>query len=296
MLLLKGLGKLRHPLHKPLYRNMSQSAPKSMTTQFVDTHIHIDYILQKVNKTVPDLDSFIEENFAKMSEGRWEKSIHICCDQLSIEPSMMIIEHPSIYGALGIHPHNAKTYTDELDKQLIELHSNEKIIAWGEMGLDYHYTFSEPDVQKAVFERQIKNALQLKKPLVIHTREAEDDTYDIMTRVIPKDWPIHVHCFTSSLAFSQRLLAHFSNLYIGFTGVITFNNAADIREVVKSVPLERILLETDGPYLAPIPFRGKVATSGMIPKIAEKIAMIKEVDVEKVYEVARMNTKAVYGI
>lgn len=250
-----------------------------------------------MQKTIPEMDEFIAEHFEKLSNDQWEKSIHICCDQLSIEPTEMIIEHPLIYGAIGIHPHNASTYTDELEEKIVSLHkNNKKVIAWGEMGLDYHYNNSPPDIQKEVFERQLKKAIELKKPLVIHTREAEDDTYSIMTRVVPEDWPIHIHCFTSSLEFSKKLLSHFSNVYFGFTGVITFKNAEDVREVVKHVPIERILLETDGPFLAPIPYRGKVATSGMIPKIAEKIAEVKGIPVEEVYKHARINTTSVYGV
>ena len=163
------------------------------------------------------------------------------------------------------------------------------------MGLDYYYKNSEIETQKTVFAQQLLKAIELGKPMVIHTRDADDDCYEIMTKLVPPDWKIHVHCFTSSLPFAQKLLDFFPNLRFGFTGVVTFNNADDVRNVVKAVPLDRILLETDGPFLAPIPFRGKSATSAMIPWIAKAIAELKEVDIEEVFKVARKNTTFIYG-
>lgn len=282
-------------------RSYLRSQTKNMTTltqlKFIDTHIHIDYCLQKMNKTIPEMNSFIDEHFDKLSENKWEKSIHICCDPVGIEGSNMIIEHPNIYGSFGVHPHNAENYNDEIEEKLVKIvGENKKVVAWGEMGLDYYYKYSKPEVQKVVFERQIKQAMKLNKPLMIHTREAEDDTFQILTSLVPSDYPIHIHCFTSSLEFAKKLMDYFSNLYFGFTGIVTFKTADKLKEVVANVPLERMLLETDGPFLAPVPHRGKVATSGMIPRIVEEIAKIKSVSVEEVYKQTRINTSKIYGI
>ncbi len=177
------------------------------------------------------------------------------------------------------------------------------------LGLDYHYTKSPQEVQKRVFARQLDVACGLGKPLVIHTRDAENDTLEILKdHVLDKTTPIHVHCFTSSKKLATDLLKTFSNLYLGFTGIVTFSSAKELHELVKEVivvpmnaneaqvPLNKILLETDGPFLAPVPFRGKIAHSGMIPYIAECIAKLKKVPVEQLYEQVRKNTEVVYGI
>lgn len=150
--------------------------------------------------------------------------------------------------------------------------------------------------------------IEHKKPIVIHTREAEEDTLEIMHEIVPIDWPIHVHCFTSSLPFGQKLLGHWKNLYIGFTGshvcvrtthftgVITFHSAKELHKTVQEIPLNKIVLETDAPFMAPIPHRGKICHSGYIPHIAEKISTLKNVPIETVYNITRENTKQLYGI
>ena len=132
--------------------------------------------------------------------------------------------------------------------------------------------------------------------MIIHTREAEEDTLTILKAEAPRDWKIHVHCFTSSPAMAEALLAAFPGLCLGFTGIVTFKNAQELQSVAAATPLQRMLLETDGPYLAPIPFRGKPAHPGHIPHIAAKIAGLKGVPVEEVYLHARENTRRVYGI
>jgi len=142
----------------------------------------------------------------------------------------------------------------------------------------------------------MQHAIRLKKPIIIHTREAEKDTFDLMKQFIPKDWKIHVHCFTDSLNFCHQLLQEWENLYIGFTGIITFKNTQNIQGVVKEVPLDKLLLETDGPFMAPEPERGKVCHSGHIPLIVKRIAELKHMPVSQVYESARSNTTKMFGI
>src|SRR5690606_38958113 len=134
---------------------------------------------------------------------------------------------------------------------------------------------SPRDRQREVFARQVEVAVAAAKPLVVHTREAEADTMLLMRERVPRDWPVHVHCFTSSTSLAESLLADFPNLYIGFTGIVTFKNAGDLRETVRRVPVERILVETDGPWLAPEPHRGKPAHPGHIPLVIAKLAELK---------------------
>jgi TatD DNase family protein len=273
--------------------------------KFVDTHIHLDYILDRMEKPLDYLTDLIPTHFkttplvkgkAVDLSGSWEASVHITCDPVTFEAAKKLLLHENIYVGAGVHPHHAKDYTNEVEEALLNLHKDPKVVAWGEMGLDYHYNQSPPDIQRQVFARQLQRAVELGKPLIIHTREAEDDTFKILTENVPSDWKIHIHCFTSSLAFAQRLMEHFPNLVLGFTGVVTFGNAQDVQNVVANTPLERMVLETDGPFLAPTPFRGMPATSGMIPKIAEKIAALKSVDVAEVYRHARANTTKIYSI
>jgi len=179
----------------------------------------------------------------------------------------------------------------------------EKVVAWGECGLDYYDKdtkgqIDDPEtraLQRQVFSRQMDLAASLGKPLIVHTRHAEDDTLELMMKHLPASQKVHVHCFTSSLSLAQALLKHFPNLYLGFTGVVTFKNARDVQEVVRQVPLDRLLLETDGPFMAPVPYRGRVAHPGYAVYIAEKIAELKGVSREEVLLACRENTRHVYG-
>jgi TatD DNase family protein len=273
---------------------------------FIDTHCHLDSILRKLE--LPDFPAFkarfLAAGTAQSPSGAASEAppaafggcITISCDPDSIDATLALIREEGVYGAFGIHPHDAKAYGPELEARLREAMSDPKAVAWGEIGLDYHYNMSPPEVQREVFARQIRMGVGLGKPLIIHTREAEADTLEVMLREAPPEWKIHVHCFTSSPAMAERLLAAFPNLCLGLTGIVTFKNAQELQTVARATPLDRLLLETDGPYLAPIPHRGKPAHPGHIPLIAAKIAELKGVAVEAVFAAARENTRRVYGI
>ncbi len=258
--------------------------------EFIDTHCHLDMILAKLG--LPDFHSFRAQCLPPEFAG----CITISCAPDSIEAALAVLDEPQVYGAFGIHPHDAKAYGPELEARLQGALSHPKALAWGEIGLDYHYDFSPREEQREVFARQIRQGVALGKPLIIHTREAEEDTLELLEREAPRDWKIHVHCFTSSPGMAERLLASFPNLCLGFTGIVTFKNALELQGIAKATPLDRILLETDGPYLAPIPHRGKPAHPGHIPFIAAKIAELKGVEVGTVYAAARENTRRTYGI
>jgi TatD DNase family protein len=257
---------------------------------YIDTHCHLDSILEKLG--VPDYAAFK----ARYLGPEYAGCISISCDPGSIGPVTELLANPEVYGAFGIHPHDAKAYDDALEQRLKTALLHPKAVAWGEIGLDYHYDFSPRETQREAFIRQIRQGVALGKPLIIHPREAEDDTLAILEAEAPRDWRIHVHCFTSSPAMAGRLLAHFPNLCLGLTGIVTFKNALELQEVAKATPLGRLLLETDGPYLAPVPHRGQPAHCGHIPLIAAKIAELKGTTVEAVYAAARENTLKVYGI
>lgn len=263
---------------------------ETSTLDFIDTHCHLDSILSKLNlKDFSELEArFLPDNFGGC--------ITISCDPLSIQPTLALMDEEKIFGAFGIHPHDAQHYNPDLETQLVSAMDKSKTVAWGEIGLDYHYDFSLRKIQREVFTRQIQKGIGLGKPLIIHTREAEEDTLAIMRAEIPQDWKVHVHCFTSSENMATALLSEFTQLCLGFTGILTFKNAVELQGIASTIPLDRFLLETDGPFLAPIPHRGKAAHPGHIPLIAQKLADLKGISLEEIYKAARLNTRKIYGI
>ncbi|KAF8968551.1 hypothetical protein BDZ97DRAFT_1915998 [Flammula alnicola] len=300
----------------PGEENLLLPTPPS-TLPIVDTHTHVASTFDfyrgryKEGKHV-DVYDFVKT----MYEGRnVEAIVDVWCDapvhKIWKEFADAAMEKEKWGGmeywfVMGVHPHDAKSYTDDVEKDILEAMAHPRCVGWGEMGLDYHYDNSPRDIQQAVFARQLKQAVRLKKPLTIHTREADDDTERILKAEVPKDHPIHIHCFTDSPEFARRLLEHFPNLYIGITGVITYATNTDTSLVVRTMttpsdpspstsesnppphihihpsPL-RILLETDAPFMVPanlyddLPaIRGKklpVCHSAMVPWTASSLRM-----------------------
>jgi TatD DNase family protein len=258
---------------------------------YIDTHCHLDSVLNKMK--LNDL-SELKKQFSDLAP---EAFIHIACDAEAIPFFERILESEAdVFGAVGIHPHDASTYNSDLHQKITELMANPKVLAWGEIGLDYHYDFSPREVQMDVFKTQLRGALSLNKALVIHTREAEADTLNELGDSALKNLPMHIHCFTGDLRFYRELKSTGNNLFFGFTGVITFKNSDGIREVVQNCGEEEILLETDAPYMAPTPWRGQIAHSGMIPQIVKSIAAIRNKSESWVYGLCRNNTRNMYGI
>lgn len=202
-------------------------------------------------------------------------------------------ENPMFYAAVGIHPSNANEFNNDILEELRELTKNTKVKAIGEIGLDYYWEENPTkEVQKRVFREQIKLAEELELPIIIHDRDAHGDTLEIM-----KEFPNVkgvVHCFSGSTEFAKECIK--LGYYIGFTGVVTFKNARKLVEVCRDTPLDRILVETDCPFMAPTPFRGKRNQSNYIEYILDKIAEIKEIDYEQLNKIILNNTKLLFGI
>ena len=213
--------------------------------------------------------------------------------QASITSVELSKKYDFIYAAVGIHPEDALSFNDETLEALRKLSNEEKVKAIGEIGLDYYYE-DNPDreIQKQVFRKQMTLAKELNLPVVIHDRDAHSDTLKIMEEF--KEVKGVVHCFSGSVEFAKECLK--LGYYIGFTGVITFKNAKKIIEVCKEVPLNRILVETDCPYMAPDPFRGKRNRSDYIKYIIEKIANIKGATPRDISLQTIKNTKELFGI
>lgn len=199
-----------------------------------------------------------------------------------------------LYCAVGIHPHDAKEFSEEAVKTVRELALNKKVVAVGETGLDYHYNFSPPDIQKQCFSAHIQLALELKLPLIIHDREAHKDTLDIIRAEKGYEAGGVFHCFSGSIELAKEVLD--MGFYISLGGAVTFKNAKKPVEVAKYVPIDRLLVETDSPYMAPVPHRGKRNDSGYLHEIIRKISEIRNTDYDFIAETTALNADRLFGL
>ena len=202
-------------------------------------------------------------------------------------------EYPFVYGAVGIHPDEAGTLTEEHMSEMERLLDLEKIVAVGEIGLDYYWDNESHDVQKRWFIRQLELAKRKDMPVIIHSREAAADTMEIM-RGYASGMRAVLHCYSYSVEMAREYVK--MGYYIGIGGVVTFKNAKKLLNVVKEIPLTSIVLETDCPYLAPVPYRGKRNSSLYLPYVAEKIAEIKGVNIEEVVRQTEENSRMLYDL
>lgn len=226
-----------------------------------------------------------------------EAFIHVACDPKDLTRGVELIEKYSfVYGAFGIHPEYVSDTTPEDEKRVTELLKHPKCVACGEIGLDYHYGADKKHEQCKLFEHQLGIGIDSGKPLVFHLREADDDALAILRSAPLHGRNIHVHCFTGTPEFVEELLALNANVFIGFTGIVTFKSAQNVRDAAALVPYTQILLETDSPYMAPVPHRGKTCHSGFIPYTAQMLADIKQIPVEELYRQCRENTRNCYKI
>lgn len=213
----------------------------------------------------------------------------------SVRRTIELMEkYPFVYGAIGIHPSDTGELTEENFAWLKKQCLHEKAVAVGEIGLDYYWNEPEPEIQKKWFERQLLLAQEIHLPVVIHSREAAKDTLDMMKALHAEKTGGVIHCFS----YSKEMAAEFLKMdfSFGIGGVVTFSNAKKLKEAVAYLPIEKILLETDSPYLAPVPNRGKRNSSLNIPYIAEEIAQIKGISSEKVIEITRQNAEKLFGV
>ncbi len=255
---------------------------------FVDTHCHLNLVLKRLGNL--ELDALLLDTYM----ANVEKLLTISAAPDDLEWVLGVAQkYPQVYGALGVHPHDAKNCTENHVRFIRENSTDKKIVAIGEIGLDYHYMYSSKELQKRVFVDFLELARSIDKPVVIHSREAEEDTLEILESF--KDVRGVVHCFTGSLDFSKNLLRSHPGLFLGFTGVITFKNAEDLREVVRQTELDRILIETDSPFMSPIPHRGKVCVPSYVREVADQIAEIKNISLEEVVRVTTENSNIFFN-
>lgn len=209
----------------------------------------------------------------------------------------LIAQYPFLYGAVGVHPDSAAELDEEGLKELKTLASARKVVAIGEIGLDYYWDKALRDVQKNAFEKQLLLALSMDLPVVIHSREATKDTLDIMKQYHESSKGALrgvIHCFSAGPEIAKEYTDR--GFYIGIGGVVTFNNGKKMKEVAAGIPLERLVLETDCPYLAPVPYRGKRNYSGYLPLVAAEIAKIRGITPEEVIDASEKNACELYRI
>lgn len=255
----------------------------------IDTHSHIDM------PDFEDLDSII----LNAKNAGVENIIIPSVDRDSFEKVIEISnQYEGVYCSLGIHPSEAQKANEKDFEEIIELcrlglqAQQNKIVAIGECGLDYYWDKTYIEEQKEAFLKQIEIALVLKKPLIVHDREAHKDTFDMLKEI--KDIPIVMHCFSGSLEFARECIKQ--RFYIALGGVVTFKNAKKAHEIAKEIPLEYLLLETDAPYLTPEPYRGKRNEPAYVKLVAEKIAEIRGISYEEVAQKTTENARKVFGL
>ena len=219
--------------------------------------------------------------------------VNIGSDLISSEASIALAaQYPYIYAAVGIHPECAAGLPQDYLEQLKQMLQAPKVVAIGEIGLDYHFEDGAPhDVQKQVFESQLILAKEYDLPVIIHNREAHGDTMELLRKYKPAGV---IHCFSGSVEMARELVA--MGMYIGLGGVVTFKNVRTPVEVAASIPLDRLLNETDCPYMTPVPFRGKRCDSSLIPYSAAKIAEVRGTTTEKILAAGKHNAARLYHI
>ena len=256
----------------------------------IDSHVHLDD---------PRYDSDRDQIFNRARDAGVEAFVTIGCDLATSRAAVALADqHPNVYATVGVHPHEVKHIEDGWYEELKQLAAHPKVVGYGEIGLDFHYDHSPRDTQRQRFREQITLARELQLPIVIHTREAQDDTMTILK----EEGASHVggvfHCFSGDTWLAKDALDIGFNL--SFSGILTFQNATMLRDIVQTVPDDRLMIETDAPYLTPVPFRGKRNESAYVKCVAEKIAELKgggsPTAFERIAHMTTENTKRLFKI
>ena len=248
---------------------------------FIDSHCHLDRI------DLSDFDNSFSALLSRIEQGQVERML---CVSINLQdyPTMkqLVQNQPQIDLSVGVHPCDAGDHETRL-QQLLELGADEKVVAIGETGLDYYYSSDSREQQMASFEVHMQAANQLGKPVIVHTRDAQDDTLAILRQGRVEQCGGVLHCFTESWDMARQALD--MGMYISFSGIVTFRNAEALREVAKKVPDDRFLIETDSPYLAPMPHRGKQNHPGWVGHVAACLAEQRGSSIEQIAELSKVN-------
>ena len=258
---------------------------------FVDSHAHIDG---------PEFDADRAEVIERARDAGVSAILNVGTGDPhsgALERALELGEkHENVYTAVGIHPHDARLFDDRAEQKLLDLiRQSRRVIAWGEIGLDFHYDNSPRPVQMEVFRRQLRLARDANLPVIVHTREAEDETIDILK----SEWassglPGIMHCFSGSLALAEQAIE--LGFLISFSGIVTFKKADDLRAVAKQVPLVRLLIETDCPFLSPIPFRGKRNEPAYVVEVARCLAQLRGLELQEIAQITTENFRRLFKL
>ena len=254
----------------------------------IDSHCHLDY-----SNLYDQLDDVVKR--AEYNQVKY--MLTICTTLESFEKIKLIIEkYKNIYGTFGIHPHETKKYTYIDSKFIYNIKRKyNKIVGIGETGLDFYYNHSDKKIQKKSFIEHISAASQLNIPIIVHSRNAENDTYEILkSEKRNSDLKVLVHCFTGSKNFAKKLLD--INCYISVSGIITFKNSNELTDTISSIPIKNLLVETDSPYLTPVPYRGKSNEPSYIIHTIKKLSQIKNISDELVMTTTTNNFKKLFNL
>jgi TatD DNase family protein len=250
---------------------------------FIDSHCHLNF---------PDLVKDLDAILANM---RANEVSHALCVSVQLETFPQVLElavqHDNLYASVGVHP-DYELETEPTQAELVRLAQHPKVIAIGETGLDYYRLTGNLDWQRDRFRTHIRAAMESGKPLIIHTRSAAADTLRIMAEEDAGSIGGVMHCFTENLQVAQAAIE--MGFYISFSGIVTFKNATAIKEVAQSIPLEKILIETDSPYLAPTPHRGKTNQPAYVKHVAEEIALLRNITLAEVGEASSRNFRSLF--
>lgn len=251
-----------------------------------DTHAHYDD---------PAFDRDREELLGSLNVNGIEAAVNVGASIQTTKNTLDLVgRYPFIYGSVGVHPSESGELNEEMLEWLGQMAGRERIVAVGEIGLDYHWGEPDKEVQRYWFVRQLELARQVKLPVIIHSRDAARDTLDIMKEERARELGGVIHCFS----YGKELAREYLNMgfYLGIGGVVTFENAKKLKEVVAYIPLERIVLETDCPYLSPVPYRGKRNSSLNLPWVVAAVSQIKGIGEEDVIAATNQNARALYRL
>ncbi|RJQ52996.1 MAG: TatD family deoxyribonuclease [Actinobacteria bacterium] len=253
----------------------------------VDTHAHLDLLLEE---GLP-----VTEALAGARKAGVAKIMTIGIDLPSSAAAVRLAEeHEEVFAAVGVHPNSADGYDSGVEKELRALGASPKVVAIGEIGLDYYRDRSPRDRQRAAFRRQLELAVELSLPVCVHSREASEDVLRVLGTLRPRPAGILMHCFSGDIRLAGKMLE--LGCHIALAGPVTFRNATTTAEVARSIPLDRLLLETDSPFLAPHPHRGKRNEPALLPLVAQRVADLREISLDEVAEATTANANKLFGL
>jgi TatD DNase family protein len=257
-----------------------------MPPMLIDTHTHLDDARYNDDR---------EAVIARAREAGVEAFMTIGCDLTTSQSAVQLAnQHPFVYASIGVHPHEVKHINGGWYDKFRQFAHNKKVVAYGEIGLDYHYNHSSPKEQRERFREQVQLARELQLPVIIHTREAQEDTIAVLREEKASDVGGVLHCFSGDAWLAKDALN--LGFYLSFSGILTFQNATMLRDIAKNTPMDRLLIETDCPYLTPVPYRGKRNEPAYVSQVAKQLASLHNMSLEEIAERTSDNAKKLFKI